>query len=109
MITCLNLGSLAPEDPRISKGTVVWVANREIPITDKSGMLELSRQGNLLICSGDNTVIWSSNLTVSAMNDNLVVVQLLDTGNLVVWDRSTNNESVIWQSFDHPGNTFLPK
>ncbi|KAJ0900947.1 putative protein kinase RLK-Pelle-DLSV family [Helianthus annuus] len=94
---------------KISKGTVVWVANREIPITDKSGMLELSRQGNLLICSGDNTVIWSSNLTVSAMNDNLVVVvQLLDTGNLVVWDRSTNNESVIWQSFDHPGNTFLP-
>ncbi|KAJ0764175.1 putative non-specific serine/threonine protein kinase [Helianthus annuus] len=66
-------------------------------------------QQNLLICSGDNTVIWSSNLTVSAMNDNLVVVvQLLDTGNLVVWDRSTNNESVIWQSFDHPGNTFLP-
>ncbi|KAJ0721807.1 putative S-locus glycoprotein [Helianthus annuus] len=94
---------------KISTGTVVWVANRETTITDKSGMLELSRQGNQLICSGDNTVIWSSNLTVSAMNDNLVVVvQLLDTGNLVVWDRSTKNERVIWQSFDHPGNTFLP-
>ncbi|KAJ0442967.1 putative non-specific serine/threonine protein kinase [Helianthus annuus] len=31
---------------KISTGTVVWVANRETPITDKSGMLELSEQGN---------------------------------------------------------------
>ncbi|KAF5794668.1 putative protein kinase RLK-Pelle-DLSV family [Helianthus annuus] len=94
---------------KISTGTVVWVANRETPITDKSGMLELSKQGNLLIRSGDNTVIWSSNSTISTMSNNpVVVVQLLDTGNLIVWDRSTKNERVIWQSFDHPGNTFLP-
>ncbi|KAJ0721819.1 putative protein kinase RLK-Pelle-DLSV family [Helianthus annuus] len=73
---------------KISTGTVVWVANRETPITDKSGMLELSEHGNLLIRSGDNT--------------------LLDTGNLVVWDKSTKDESLIWQSFDHPGNTLLP-
>ncbi|XP_021976985.1 G-type lectin S-receptor-like serine/threonine-protein kinase At4g27290 [Helianthus annuus] len=92
---------------KISTGTVVWVANRETPITDKSGMLELSRHGNLLIRSGDNTVIWSSNSAISTMPV-VVVVQLLDTGNLVVWDRSTKNECVIWQSFDHPGNTFLP-
>ncbi|KAJ0764196.1 putative protein kinase RLK-Pelle-DLSV family [Helianthus annuus] len=94
---------------KISTGTVVWVANRETPITDKSGMLELSKQGNLLIRGGDNTVIWSSNSTISTMSNNpVVVVQLLDTGNLIVWDRSTKNERVIWQSFDHPGNTFLP-
>ncbi|KAI7741105.1 hypothetical protein M8C21_002124, partial [Ambrosia artemisiifolia] len=93
---------------KISTGTVVWVANRETPITDKSGMLELSRQGNIIIRSGNNTVIWSSNSTVSAMSRNLmVVVQLLDTGNLVVWDRSTKNESVIWQSFDHPGREWV--
>ncbi|KAJ0538275.1 putative protein kinase RLK-Pelle-DLSV family [Helianthus annuus] len=92
---------------KISTGTVVWVANRETPITDKSGMLELSRHGNLLIRSGDNTVIWSSNSAISTMPV-VVVVQLLDTGNLVAWDRSTKNECVIWQSFDHPGNTFLP-
>ncbi|MFS7960429.1 putative protein kinase RLK-Pelle-DLSV family [Helianthus anomalus] len=43
------------------------------------------------------------------MSDNpMVVVQLMDTGNLVVWDRSTNKENVMWQSFDHPGNTLLP-
>ncbi|KAM0042692.1 putative protein kinase RLK-Pelle-DLSV family [Helianthus debilis subsp. tardiflorus] len=94
---------------KISTGTVVWVANRETPITDKSGMLELSRHGNLLIRSGDNTIIWSSNSTISTMSNNpVVVVQLLDTGNLIVRDRSTKSERVIWQSFDHPGNTFLP-
>ncbi|MFS7960440.1 putative non-specific serine/threonine protein kinase [Helianthus anomalus] len=75
----------------------------------QAGMLELSEQGNLLIRSGNNTVIWLSSSTVSTMSDNpMVVVQLLDTGNLVVWDRSTNKESVIWQSFDHPGDTLLP-
>ncbi|KAJ0489444.1 putative bulb-type lectin domain-containing protein [Helianthus annuus] len=38
------------------------------------------------------------------MSDNMVVVQLLDTGNLVVWNRNR----MIWQSFDYPGDTFLP-
>ncbi|KAI7726775.1 hypothetical protein M8C21_032763, partial [Ambrosia artemisiifolia] len=94
---------------KISTGTVVWVANRETPITDKSGMLELSRQGNLLIRNSDNAVIWSSSSTTSAMSNNTaVVVQLLGTGNLVVWDRSNMNGSVVWQSFDYPGNTLLP-
>uniref|UniRef100_A0A251U4V0 Putative S-locus glycoprotein domain, Bulb-type lectin domain, PAN/Apple domain protein n=1 Tax=Helianthus annuus TaxID=4232 RepID=A0A251U4V0_HELAN len=94
---------------KISTGTVVWVANRETPIKDKSGMLELSKQGNLQIRSGDNTVIWSSKSMVFTMSNNtVVVVQLLDTGNLVVWDRTTKDESEIWQSFDHPGNTLLP-
>ncbi|KAJ0538273.1 putative protein kinase RLK-Pelle-DLSV family [Helianthus annuus] len=94
---------------KISTGTVVWVANRETPITDDSGRLKLSRQGDLQILGADNTVIWLSNSTVSAMSNNpVVVVQLLDTGNLVVWNRSTKNENVIWQSFDYPGNTLLP-
>ncbi|XP_076961069.1 G-type lectin S-receptor-like serine/threonine-protein kinase At4g27290 [Bidens hawaiensis] len=94
---------------KISYGTVVWVANRETPITDNSGMLRLSRDGNLQILSGGSTVIWSSNTTVSTWtNDTAMVVQLLDTGNLVVWDTSSRKQSVIWQSFDYPGNTVLP-
>ncbi|KAI7741110.1 hypothetical protein M8C21_002129 [Ambrosia artemisiifolia] len=79
---------------KISTGTVVRVANRETPITDKLGRFKLSRQGDLLILSGENRVIWSSNSAVSTM----VVAQLLNTGNLVMWDRSNMNGS----------NTFLP-
>ncbi|KAJ0489443.1 putative non-specific serine/threonine protein kinase [Helianthus annuus] len=37
---------------KISYGTVVWVANRETPIADTSGMLKLTRLGNLVIRSG---------------------------------------------------------
>ncbi|XP_076941211.1 G-type lectin S-receptor-like serine/threonine-protein kinase At4g27290 [Bidens hawaiensis] len=91
---------------KISYGTVVWVANREIPITDTSGMLKLSRQGDLVILSGGNTTVWSSNTTVSARSNNHVVAaQLLDNGNLVV----RNENDIIWQSFDYPGDTFLPE
>ncbi|KAK1419626.1 hypothetical protein QVD17_28851 [Tagetes erecta] len=93
---------------KISTGTVVWVANREKPVTDTSGMLKLNRDGNLLISSGNGTEIWSSDTTVSMSDKMVVVVQLLDTGNLVVWDKSSGKRSVIWQSFDYPGNTWLP-
>ncbi|KAJ0725590.1 putative protein kinase RLK-Pelle-DLSV family [Helianthus annuus] len=92
---------------KISYGTVVWVANRETPIADRSGMLKLTRQGNLVILSGGNTKVWSSDSTLSVRSNNPLVtmaVQLLDTGNLVVW----NNNKMIWQSFDYPGDTFLP-
>ncbi|GJY92579.1 G-type lectin S-receptor-like serine/threonine-protein kinase [Tanacetum coccineum] len=93
---------------KISKGTVVWVANRETPITDKSGVLKVSKDGNLLILSGDNNLIWSSNSTVTiSSNDPEVVVQLLNTGNLVVSDRSSTNKNLIWQSFDFPTDTLL--
>ncbi|KAJ0725601.1 putative S-locus glycoprotein [Helianthus annuus] len=82
------------------------VANRETPIADTSGMLKLTRLGNLVIRSGGNPMVWSSNSTVIVMSDNMVVVQLLvlDTGNLVVWNRNKMN----WQSFEYPGDTFLP-
>ncbi|KAJ0764206.1 putative protein kinase RLK-Pelle-DLSV family [Helianthus annuus] len=96
---------------KISTGTVVWVANRETPINDASGTLKVCRDGNLVILSGDNTVIWSSNSTVSAsVGSNDFVAQLLDTGNLVVWDKNRNstNKNLLWESFDYPGDTLLP-
>ncbi|KAJ0725597.1 putative protein kinase RLK-Pelle-DLSV family [Helianthus annuus] len=52
-------------------------------------------------------MVWSSNSTVSVWNNNpmmVVAVQLLDSGNLVVW----NKNKMIWQSFDYPGDTHLP-
>ncbi|KAI3496054.1 hypothetical protein L1887_38404 [Cichorium endivia] len=91
--------------------TVVWVANRDTPINDTSGMFQVSTEGTLLVLSGNNTVIWSSNSTVSVIrNVNNPVVQLLDNGNLVVRGESNTEEDQepIWQSFDYPGDTLLP-
>nr|XP_043613726.1 G-type lectin S-receptor-like serine/threonine-protein kinase At4g27290 [Erigeron canadensis] len=36
------------------------------------------------------------------------MVQLLDTGNLVVLDHNGTNKNLIWQSFDYPCDTLLP-
>ncbi|XP_076926530.1 G-type lectin S-receptor-like serine/threonine-protein kinase At4g27290 [Bidens hawaiensis] len=52
-------------------------------------------------------MVWSSESTVSGLSNNSVVeLQLMDSGNLVVWERE--NKNIIWESFDHPGDTFLP-
>ncbi|KAK1419591.1 hypothetical protein QVD17_28795 [Tagetes erecta] len=96
---------------KISYGTVVWVANRETPITDRSGVLKLSQHGNLVILGGHhNNVVWSSHSTLFGWSNNSVVVQLLDSGNLVVRNKNENStdQSFIWQSFDYPGDTLLP-
>ncbi|GKA68794.1 G-type lectin S-receptor-like serine/threonine-protein kinase [Tanacetum coccineum] len=50
-------------------------------------------------------MVWSSNAMVSLRSNNTeeVMAQLLDNGNFIVRDKS-----LIWQSFDYPGDTLLP-
>ncbi|KAL7593677.1 hypothetical protein Lser_V15G35258 [Lactuca serriola] len=91
---------------KISVTTVVWVANRETPLNDTSGVLFLSDNGTLTLLNRTKNVIWSSN---SSETGNNPVAKLLDTGNLMIRNSGdTNPDSYIWQSFDYPGNTFLP-
>ncbi|KAK1439560.1 hypothetical protein QVD17_05380 [Tagetes erecta] len=91
---------------KISVTTIVWVANRQTPLNDTSGVLTLNDQGTLMIIDRTNTIIWSSNSSVNANNP---VAQLLDTGNLIIRNQNDNDANdYIWQSFDYPGNTFLP-
>ena len=91
---------------KFSTGTVVWVANRENPIFDHSGVLNFTNQGTLLLLNGTKDVVWSSNRTTPKNNP---VAQLLESGNLVVKDGNDSNpESFLWQSFDYPGDTNLP-
>ncbi|KAL8128383.1 hypothetical protein AgCh_015101 [Apium graveolens] len=90
---------------KVSTGTVVWVANRNHPINEKSGVLTLNAQGNLnIIVNLTSEIIWSSNSSTSEKKID-AVAQLLDTGNLVVKDVNSNN--VLWQSFDYPTDTLL--
>ncbi|KAJ0570969.1 putative S-locus glycoprotein [Helianthus annuus] len=84
--------------------TVVWVANRETPVIDNSGMLKVTNPGVLTITNDKNTIIWSSNVSKAAPNP---IAQLLDSGNLVVRDKN-DNINFVWQSFDYPGDTLLP-
>ncbi|XVF70465.1 hypothetical protein PTKIN_Ptkin11bG0163700 [Pterospermum kingtungense] len=79
-----------------STQAVVWVANREVPLNDSSGVAKLTNQGVLLILSGKGMVIWSSHSSSRPAHN--PVAQLLDSGNLVVKDEK--GKGIIWQSFD---------
>ena len=79
--------------------TAVWVASRENPVADSSGVLTITSTGTIIIRSNQSDLpIWSSNS--SAKNPTL---QLLNTGNLVVKDGT--NGKFAWQSFDYPCDT----
>ncbi|GJT97391.1 G-type lectin S-receptor-like serine/threonine-protein kinase isoform X1 [Tanacetum coccineum] len=91
---------------QIAVKTVVWVANKETPLTDNSNVLVLNGEGNLILFNSTNRRIWSSNSSVIGNNP---VAQVLDTGNLVIRNENDNDpENYLWQSFDYPGDTFLP-
>ncbi|XP_059661590.1 G-type lectin S-receptor-like serine/threonine-protein kinase At4g27290 isoform X2 [Cornus florida] len=92
-----------------SVGTVVWVANRDTPITDTSGggVLKLTHGGVLMLVNTTNSIFWSSSNSSSSSNNTVnPVAQLLDSGNLVVKDANAVN--FLWQSFDYPCDTLLP-
>ncbi|KAL7174867.1 hypothetical protein ACSBR1_043814 [Camellia fascicularis] len=92
---------------KISSRTVVWVANREIPLIDSSGVLKVIDPRILALLNGTGSIIWSANVTRSTVQD--PIGQLLESGNLVVRDANDDNpEHFLWQSFDHPCDTLLP-
>ncbi|OEL32406.1 Receptor-like serine/threonine-protein kinase SD1-8 [Dichanthelium oligosanthes] len=97
----------------VSPDTVVWVANRDRPLTSPSGVVELSGGGALVLRdAATNDTVWSSSNSSSSSSAaavavvGAVVAELRDTGNLVLTDAAG---AVLWQSFEHPTNTFLPE
>lgn len=89
-----------------SPSTVVWVANKEKEITDSYGVLSFGTDGNLVVLNQSKGIIWSSSLSRIIENP---VVQLLESGNLVLREKSVADpEGYIWQSFDFPCHTLLP-
>ncbi|KAL9345960.1 hypothetical protein Peur_060813 [Populus x canadensis] len=110
-----ELGFFSPRSTRLryvgiwykfSSETLVWVANREAPLNDTSGVLQVTRKGILVLHNSTNVVLWSTNTSRVPQNP---VAQLLDSGNLVIREANdTNEDDYLWDSFDYPGNTFLP-
>lgn len=79
-------------------GTVVWTANRDDPPVSSNAKLQLTKDGKLVLETGDGQdgkLI--ANTTASS-------AFMFDSGNMVLHD---SNSRVIWQSFDHPTDTIL--
>ncbi|XP_021280228.1 G-type lectin S-receptor-like serine/threonine-protein kinase At4g03230 isoform X1 [Herrania umbratica] len=88
--------------------TVVWVANRDKPLLDDSGVLVVSEDGNLKVLDGSGKSLWSTNL--QAVSSGYIKAKLTDAGNLVLSnkEKESSSVSIIWQSFENPTDTFLP-
>ena len=90
---------------KISVKTYVWVANRDTPLSNSSATLKFGDFGALVLIDSSGNLTWSSNQTRAVKP----ILQLLDSGNLVVRDENDNNpEKFLWQSFDFPTDTLLP-
>ncbi|KAL8510436.1 hypothetical protein ACS0TY_017305 [Phlomoides rotata] len=111
-----ELGFFSPENSnyryvgiwykKIPVRTVVWIANRDNPLKDASGVLKVVEPGILALLNGTDTIIWSTNTSTTVQTP---VAELLDSGNLVLRDVNDDNpDNFMWQSFDHPTDTLLP-
>ncbi|XP_027341828.1 G-type lectin S-receptor-like serine/threonine-protein kinase At2g19130 [Abrus precatorius] len=90
---------------KVTEVTIVWVANRDNPVSDKNTATLTISRGNLVLLDESSNQVWSTNM--SSQGSDSVVAVLLDSGNLVLRDRPNASDS-LWQSFDHPTNTWLP-
>jgi hypothetical protein len=85
--------------------TVVWIANRDNPITAPSSpMLAITNSSDLVLSDSNGRNIW---MAVSNMANGLAgaYAVLNDSGNFVL---QLPNATQIWQSFDFPTDSILP-
>ena len=80
------------------------VANKQKPLKDSSGVLSISKDGNLVVLNRQEEILWSSNVSNSLTNSSTT---LLDSGNLVLQVDTTR--IILWESFQHPSDSFLPR
>ncbi|KAJ4887312.1 putative G-type lectin S-receptor-like serine/threonine-protein kinase [Raphanus sativus] len=109
-----ELGFFSPKDSslryvgiwykNIESQTIVWVANRESPLSDRNGALKLADDGNLAVVDGQNNTVWSTNVPPKLNN---TVAVLLETGDLVL-SSDSDRDTRYWESFNNPTDTFLP-
>ncbi|KAF3451606.1 hypothetical protein FNV43_RR07701 [Rhamnella rubrinervis] len=63
----------------------------------------MGSNGNLNLVDGRKRSVWSTN---TGAQSNGSVAELSDDGNLLLKNVTTG--TILWRSFDHPGNTLLP-
>ncbi|GKV10173.1 hypothetical protein SLEP1_g21577 [Rubroshorea leprosula] len=85
----------------------VWIANRNNPIFNGSGILSVNHNGCLQILSGEKEIfaLYSTGASIQVQ----ARATLKDDGNFVLRQlNSDGSEAVLWKSFDYPTDTLLP-
>ncbi|CAL5025253.1 unnamed protein product [Urochloa decumbens] len=86
--------------------TVVWVANRDNPISNTSSVnLTVTNSSEMVLFDSEGRTIWMAVNTTTTAGPHGAVAVLQDSGNFVL---RLPNDTVIWQSIDHPTDTILP-
>ncbi|XP_037494856.1 G-type lectin S-receptor-like serine/threonine-protein kinase At4g03230 isoform X2 [Jatropha curcas] len=85
---------------KMNPTTVVWVANRDSPLTETGGFFAL-HNGNLAVLDKSGKPYWSTNLESLSLPKE---AKLMDSGNFVLRNQSGVN---LWQSFEQPTDTFI--
>ncbi|XBH94090.1 hypothetical protein VPH35_084927 [Triticum aestivum] len=78
--------------------TVIWVANRDAPT------LALASDSRLVLSDADGLVLWNTT-GVGSSSSQTAPAELGNDGNLLI---QLLDGTVVWQSFDHPTDTFVP-
>ncbi|CAL5200476.1 unnamed protein product [Lathyrus oleraceus] len=92
---------------KVSQQTIVWVANRDNPVSDKNTATLKISAGDLVLLDESSKQVWSTNMSLPKSVS--VSAILFDSGNLVLRNRPNDDASdPLWQSFDHPADTWLP-
>ncbi|KAJ3705181.1 hypothetical protein LUZ61_008886 [Rhynchospora tenuis] len=98
-----NLWYLGIWYTQTTQQTVVWVANRDTPMPDSTGVLSINTNRSILqLQTSSVKVFWSVNSSTMVSP----IAQILDTGNFVLMEKDIGN--ITWQSFDYPTDTLLP-
>ncbi|XP_056162100.1 receptor-like serine/threonine-protein kinase SD1-8 isoform X2 [Syzygium oleosum] len=82
----------------------IWVANREYPLVDSSGVLAIRYDGNLVMTDRRQIPVLINSVMLATSNGTHAT--LLDSGNFVLVEGESEN--VVWESFFYPCDTLLP-
>ncbi|XP_027075792.2 G-type lectin S-receptor-like serine/threonine-protein kinase LECRK3 [Coffea arabica] len=85
----------------IPQKTAVWTANRDSPIFSSNVSLILSTDGRLILQQPEG-----QNITVVYPSQPISSASMLESGNFVLYN---SDKEIIWQSFEHPTNSLLPR
>ncbi|GLJ51059.1 hypothetical protein SUGI_1086970 [Cryptomeria japonica] len=88
---------------QISPKVIVWVANRDNPMRHMPGVLRFSSKGRLTLFDRKGPSVWSTDNGLRGWR-----VVITDPGNLIILGHGHNKSDIVWESFAHPTDTWLP-